>query len=208
MPYQRKLPNAQKHGAFAKALILPGEDQREFEQLHAALVEEWAPIGPTEEDAVLDIAIGMWRKRRVQKFLEAKATAAAFDPDHPAYDEAAALRNFAIILDTVPHRAFEEYTRNLRPDKIKHLQQKVPRSAFPSREKWVEAMKKEITSVLVPTIEQFGQPPNEMLLMQSAAILSDNAFKQELALDERINAMIDRAIKRLIQTKAMKQMLG
>jgi hypothetical protein len=30
---------------------------------------------------------------------------------------------------------------------------------------------------------------------------------QELALNERLDAMIDRAIKRLIQIKAMKQML-
>ena len=58
-----------KHGAFAKTAILPGEDPREFEELHSALIEEWAPVGPTEEDAVLSIAKGVWRKRRLQKFL-------------------------------------------------------------------------------------------------------------------------------------------
>jgi hypothetical protein len=41
-----------------------------------------------------------------------------------------------------------------------------------------------------------------------SAALSSDLFEQELALDERLDAMIDRAIKRLIQTKAMKQMLG
>ena len=34
-----------------------------------------------------------------------------------------------------------------------------------------------------------------------------NVFKDELSLDERLDAMIDRAVKRLIQMKAVKQML-
>jgi hypothetical protein len=47
-----------------------------------------------------------------------------------------------------------------------------------------------------------------MLLLQSSATLSQEFFKHELALDERLDAMIDRAIKRLVHTKAMKQMMG
>ena len=46
---KHKRPNAQKHGVFAEPLILPGEDPREFEALHAALIEEWSPSGPSEQ---------------------------------------------------------------------------------------------------------------------------------------------------------------
>ena len=46
---RRKCSNAQKHGVFAEPLILPGEDPREFEALHAALIEEWSPSGPSEQ---------------------------------------------------------------------------------------------------------------------------------------------------------------
>src|SRR5262249_36729326 len=42
---RRKRSNAQTHGAFAEPLILPGEDPREFEAIHAALIEEWSPSG-------------------------------------------------------------------------------------------------------------------------------------------------------------------
>jgi len=45
-------------------------------------------------------------------------------------------------------------------------------------------------------------------LSLSAATLSDELFKQELVLDERLDAMIDRAVKRLMQIKAVKQMLS
>jgi hypothetical protein len=47
----------------------------------------------------------------------------------------------------------------------------------------------------------------EALIVQDAGFFTIEVIKDELAVNERIDAMIDRAIKRLIQTKAMKQML-
>jgi hypothetical protein len=44
-------------------------------------------------------------------------------------------------------------------------------------------------------------------LINLEAIFSGDLFDREIAVDERLNAMVERAIKRLIQTKAMKQML-
>jgi len=52
------------------------------------------PVGATEEDAVLSIAKAVWRKRRVQKFLEAKLFYNTFDPSHPSYDQSQSLRLF------------------------------------------------------------------------------------------------------------------
>jgi hypothetical protein len=94
--------NALKHGVFANTAILPGEDPREFEQLHSALIEEWAPVGPTEDDAVLSIAKGVWRKRRVQKLLQAEIEMCRFDPKHPAHDEAHKLSKFLQIMQSAP----------------------------------------------------------------------------------------------------------
>ena len=48
-----KRSNAQTHGVFAEPLILPGEDPREFEALHSALIEEWKPSGPSEQSSGL-----------------------------------------------------------------------------------------------------------------------------------------------------------
>jgi hypothetical protein len=61
---RRKRPNAQKHGVFAEPLILPGEDPREFEALHSALIEEWTPSGPSEQSRVFGMADAEWRKLR------------------------------------------------------------------------------------------------------------------------------------------------
>jgi hypothetical protein len=200
-------PNALKHGAFAKTAILPGEDPCEFEELHSSLVEEWTPVGPTEEDAVLSIAQGVWRKRRVQKFLEADFTAGRFQPDHVAYDEALALEFFSDWIEGSP----DEFDRGLvvlSPRRAEHFRQKFPRQEYQSTSAWVHAVQTEITSVLLPLAEGLRDGPMNAMLIRSAQCFSANLFTLELATDERIDAMIDRAIKRLIQTKAMKQMLG
>jgi hypothetical protein len=202
-------PNALKHGAFAQTAILPGEHAREFEELHSALIEEWAPIGPTEEDAVLSIARGVWRKRRLQRFLQAAAKDGRVDPDHPLYDEAETLRGIAFGMRTNPE-FFEDLTEE---DALRsfsrtadHLRQKCPRRNFESTAAWLQAVRREIFLVLLPQLESLGSN-DEVSLARSFKFLTTDLFKTELAVEERIDAMIDRATKRLIQTKAMKQML-
>jgi len=44
-----KSENAMKHGAYARAVLLPHESRRDYEQLVAEARSEWCPSGPTEE---------------------------------------------------------------------------------------------------------------------------------------------------------------
>jgi hypothetical protein len=76
----KKHSNAVKHGVFAEIGILDWENRQEFTTLHAALEEEWVPVGPTEHDAVLSIAKGKWRKRRIQWFLKSALIRCKIDP--------------------------------------------------------------------------------------------------------------------------------
>src|SRR2546430_16404204 len=93
-----KHPNALKHGVFTSVAILPGEDTREFAALLFSLIEEWEPMGPTENDAVVTIANGMWRKARLQKFLRSKILECKFDASHPAYDGPGTLPAFSTAI--------------------------------------------------------------------------------------------------------------
>ena len=199
--------NALKHGAFAKMMILPWEDPQEFEKLHAALVEEWKPVGPTEHDAVLSIAKGMWRKRRMQNFLLSQLESHRADPNHAAYDEASALRGFSSWIAAAPDE-FDIALTGLTARIAEHLRRKFPRRDFQSTSEWVRAIQNEVTSVLLPAVQRFGFDGSpRALIARDAAFFSQELVKYELAVDERIDAMIDRAVKRLVQTKAMKQML-
>jgi hypothetical protein len=191
-------------------MILPGEHRQEFEELHSALTQEWTPGGATEEDAVLTIAKAIWRKRRVQKFREIQLAKNTLNPEHPSYDARLGLLGFVAAMTVEPEVAFEaDAKRHLRADTITYLKNKFPRWRFKSTAEWAKAVINEINLVLLPKYAIDVQPAADMAaLMLSVESFSDDVFKQELALDERLDAIIDRAVKRLIQTKAMKQMLG
>ena len=108
-----------------------------------------------------------------------------------------------------PDTAYDDWApQYLRPERLKYLKEKCPRERFGSTSEWVAAIVNELYGLLkVPT---YLDPAVKQidLLFHSATNFSGDLFKQELALDERLDAMIDRAVKRLIQMKAMKQMLG
>jgi hypothetical protein len=202
----RNHPNALKHGVFAKMTILPWEDPQEFSNLWAMLVEEWKPVGPTEQDAVLSIAKGIWRKRRMQRFLPREMQRCRLDPDHPAYDVVDALRACSEAIKENPDQFYRYAFNALRAGDADHLLQKFPRQNYKSTLEWGRAIQEEVTSVLLPAAE-YGNS-TEVLVARDALFFSQEVVKNELAVDERIDAMIDRAVKRLVQAKAMKQIMG
>ena len=62
-----KRPNAQKHGIYAAAAIIPGEDPREYRELLDELMAEWKPSGPTLREGVVDLADWIWKRRAPEK---------------------------------------------------------------------------------------------------------------------------------------------
>mgnify|MGYP005865935287 CR=1 FL=1 len=62
--YQAVALNAVKHGILSRLVVLPHEDETEFAELLAALVEEHQPAGMTEQHLVEELAGVIWRKRR------------------------------------------------------------------------------------------------------------------------------------------------
>jgi len=219
---RRKCSNAQKHGVFAEPLILPGEDPREFEALHAALIEEWSPSGPSEQSRVFGIADAECRKLRSRRFALAKAISNSLRPDHPAFDEARGLIAFGYFLCREPETAFAQYASNfLRADKIRYLNQKFPRQNFASIEEWTLAVAEEVKSVLLPAAPGFAaldqdklDPATEALRtevikMQSfvTTIHARNFLDDDLDQEERLDARIARLRRELVEIKTAKQVL-
>jgi len=213
--------NALKHGAFAIDPTIPGEDSQEFTELYAALIIEWQPSGPTEADAVFSLADLMWRKRRAQKMLRASLATNNCRPSDPMFDERRSFNYFIDCMRSVPETAFERYaSRLLTAHSISHLKQKFPRSNYQSTSEWAEAVIGEIKSVLLPaaapSLEATEPGEGELTgplrqsvveAMVAASILSEKElFDNELNLRERLEGMIDRKVKHLIQLKANKQM--
>ena len=56
--------NALVHGIYSRDLLLPWDSKDEFEKLHYDLQAEFSPRGRAEDEAVLDLAVLHWQKRR------------------------------------------------------------------------------------------------------------------------------------------------
>src|SRR5262249_8726423 len=92
-------------------------------------------------------------RRRLRKFIQTQLIAGVFDARTPAFNEAWSFTAFTHYLRAEPETCFEKHARKyLRPDKITYLKQKFPRSNYQSTSEWVEAITKEIFSVLIPAI--------------------------------------------------------
>ena len=210
MRSQKWKPPNYKHGAYSRDVIVPGEDEKEFKRLHSALVQEWMPVGATEQDAVLSLAEAIWRKRRAQRFLWVQLLKNFCNPNHPSYDEYFALATFAGMLSVQPETAFDKYaSRALKPEITRSLRQKFPRDEFASTSEWAQAVVSEVATVLMPERAPPQDPTGarQATLLLSAETFNDEFVDQQLTLVERLETMIERAFKRLAQIKVMKQML-
>src|SRR5215471_8902265 len=58
---QRSSLNAITHGLTAQSPVLPSEDPVAYERYKQALLDEYQPKGPTEQDLVDDLAGTGWR---------------------------------------------------------------------------------------------------------------------------------------------------
>jgi hypothetical protein len=206
MSSKYKKPNALKHGVFAAAAILPGEDPEEFHELHASLVAEWSPEGATEDEFVNTMAQAAWAKRRRQKHSEVRMVENVLNPEHASFDEDLGLRVLVHFLQTEPKTAFAHARRLLRPNKLAVFNRKFPRSGYESETDRAKAILQHINARLAePPVAPDG--PDIVGLHQTFATVSLEVFRQEIELDERLNAMFHRAMKGLIECKAMKQIL-
>jgi len=199
-----KVPNALKHGVFAQGLILPGENEKEFAELYLSLINEWAPQGTTECDAVLTIAKAMWRKRRLQKFRRAEVRRRMLDPAQPSYNGILALSAFAELLKLKPETAFKVYADALlRQELIDDLKSKFPSTRYQSEVDRARAIAEEIE---LRAKTESALIPDDAILSRTSLAFSSDAFKEIVTLEERLDALIDRAVRRLMQAKFAKDL--
>jgi hypothetical protein len=108
--------NALKHGMSARILVLPYEDEIEYHELRAKLIEGYQPANNQELMLVDQIAAGYWRTARARAYEREmlagqvatrkldNGLAAAPDPGH---DDCAG----AVVLTKEPKSSFENYFR-------------------------------------------------------------------------------------------------
>jgi len=196
--------NAITHGAYAKDLLLPNESREQFELLHQGLIEEWNPTGTLENDTVLTLAKCIWQKRRIEGFYREEAL-------DSRYQNAYEMKLVFYIADEMEDaETLEQATRwiSILPEEYgKWVEETVPRSSFDDDKSWIAAVTLKILRIagererIARTrIDLTGQTHRSANLRELTA--------KEIALDERLDAQIDRAFKRLAQLKTFKQIVA
>jgi hypothetical protein len=184
--------------------ILPGENPIEYVDLVNGLAAELLPETILQWNALYDIAKSMWWKQRRQRFAEARMTGAMFDPDQPVYDEGMMLNGtFHILLKETDEREIEQTFGRLAKDLRDYLLKLCPRGEFKTPKAWARAMARKIEKVLLPAATRFGAPPAEVLMGRSAETITDDMFVRDLKIEERLEALIDRAFDRFFRLKAL-----
>ena len=95
-------------------------------------------------------------------------------------------------------------------EKIKtHLNREVPDENYPSPLEWARALKREIDEVLLPAAhEQAVLEAPDRMAQAAADFMTMDRIMEDIEAEERLDAIIDRATRRLAQAKMMKQLSG
>jgi hypothetical protein len=160
---------ALKHGAYAKATLLPGEDPDEFKKLHEGLIAEFRPNGRMEEETIASIARLMWRRQNLPHFEIAQLSQYMAD----------VIRK-VVSLEPITDKEDKEFLGKVGGLIEPHL--------YPQMRKWVR-----------PGRELEDGEVHELLKV--AAL---NRLMKELDVEERLDAMIERLIKRLLFVRGLK----
>jgi hypothetical protein len=86
-----------------------------------------------------------------------------------------------------------------------HLMREAPKEKYPTTPEWVQAVKREVDEVLLPRARAEMDSP-DYLAAKAAEFITTDRILEDIALEERLDAMVDRAMRRLAQMKFMKQM--
>ncbi len=124
----------------------------------------------------------------------------------PAEDYEQLLGFSSSLYRAAPKRIVELTLSMLPREFSSHLREKVPPPEnFESATHWIIALKREVDSVLLPMVRRDGRDP-DAYLATAAAFLTGDRVLEDLAIEERLDAAIDRAMKRLYQLKLAGQL--
>ena len=173
------------HGGYAATVLLPGESIDEFEKLRRDLIANFTADGALEGDIVEDLAGRLWRKQN-------RATFRAAEVARQHY-EAIVSREFDKLRASGLTEEYEnkEVLEWYGITEEKELRRK---AMLAEREKAIRAADDIARNELGDMYE----------LAKMADTLTVACLMEDLAVEERLDAAIDKCLKRLLSVKGLK----
>jgi hypothetical protein len=186
----KRIPPALKHGGYSATALLPGEDPAALKKLHDDLIDELSPTGALEEDIVANIARLVWRKRQLARLQ-------VVEPQ-PHKSISAMIADGDLRTDLDPGEAsknFEAFSKKIK-EKIDRGEHHNPAgiSRFDTPQ---EARRK---------YDAFMNEREQKRFVNSGEITTLEQFMSVLAVEERLDTMIDRCLKRLLFLRGLKSL--
>lgn len=198
-----KNKNAMKHGLYSRETILPGELEREYNELVGEMTEEWYPEGPTEMMLVEELVSLTWKYRRLRR-LEAASLKAQIDKNE-SYNQSIEIMEDLERLQPAFAAATtaREVERLLKKNKssVEIILQYGPKQTE-DESRWGPAIAEFLNKFSElknrDRIEGFGE---------MATYTDSERIEVQEDRMQRLSDRISSTIKRLVQTKATKQMM-
>ena len=196
-----KKRNALKHGANAKEVMLWSEKYEDYESLRADLYLEFTPSGSTEEHLVQTLLDLRWRRRRLDCYerITIQKRLDKIREENETSGHIENLRSFASefneAADAEKVEALLATLSSLYSITVRH---RWPLQTGEDPSTWGPKIAKGLLAWIPPKRHEQAD--------EFIAIVDLETFDVALARIERLDAMIDRTIKRLMQIKTMKQM--
>jgi hypothetical protein len=169
---------ALKHGGYSATTILPGEDVAAFEKLHRDLIAELCPKGVLEEDIIAEMAHLMWRKQNLAIFGRA---------------ERARERREAIRSQRAKDALAEKNAAKSRlSERLRY-----PLELMPAEREAAAQAADELART------ELGE---DYELAKIAEIATVDRLMRDLGVQDRLDAMIDKCLKRLLFVRGLKSL--
>jgi hypothetical protein len=172
-----KVHPALKHGGYSATTILPGEDAAALEKLHRDLIAELSPKGVLEEDIVAEIAHLMWRKQNLAICGRAER----------AHARREAIRSQRLA-DALAER---DAARSRLAEHLRYSPELNPAEREAAAQAADELARAELG-------EDYG-------LAKIAEIATVDGLLRDLAVQDRLDTMIDKCLKRLLFVRGLKK---
>jgi hypothetical protein len=194
--------NALKHGAFSSEPIIKGECPADFDQLHRDCIKDFTPSGRAEEEVVLAIAQYTWRKHRGARFY---AQQAAWLQSHPDMEKLRHLEDVCAAMKQFPATEAWSFVENLpKPfrDQICEDFSPPPDDAGPD---WTRRLVERIERIADEAAIAFAKKGRYPSVIAERACKLQELGGKHVILDERLDQLIDKSIRRLATLKMLKE---
>jgi hypothetical protein len=209
--------NALTHGIYAADVVLPWENQQEFDDLLCRYWDEYCPDGVSEEAAVFDLASLHWKKRRLEAGLrQALQEQRDFDTRVDSWDVGAAAKAQSKAVEVgcaLIQKHLEQY---YKPDEAKADGQAVKDEAKINSQVVRQAMEyhqlyalvKELNMVSTTFVVPSLQCVEGLKLNQIERAYQPHIMEKELKIQAELDRRIEKVLKRLVTAKEFKRLYG